>query len=92
MGLAHGAAGSGALVALVAATSLSPAMAVGYVVIFGLGAASGMALLSLALSWPLRMAERIAARALGLVRMAVALMAIGIGLHALMAHMALLLS
>ncbi len=92
VGLAHGAAGSGALVALIAATSLSPMTAIIYVVLFGLGAMCGMALLSWVVSWPLRVAEQMAGRALEMVRIAVAVLAIALGIHVVLTNAALLLA
>lgn len=46
MGLLHGLAGSGALVLLVLTTMPSPAAAVVYILVFGLGSTAGMLLLS----------------------------------------------
>jgi ABC-type nickel/cobalt efflux system permease component RcnA len=46
MGLLHGLAGSGALVLLVLTTMPSPAAAVLYILVFGLGSTAGMLLLS----------------------------------------------
>ncbi len=58
VGLVHGLAGSGALAALVAAHVSSTAFALAFIVIYGLGAAAGMAALAGALGWPLsRMAR-----------------------------------
>jgi hypothetical protein len=46
MGLLHGLAGSGALVLLVLTTMPSPAAAVVYILVFGVGSTAGMLLLS----------------------------------------------
>ena len=84
VGLMHGAAGSGALVALAAAATGSAWAAMGYVAIFGLGSVLGMGLLTWAASWPLRLAETTAGR---LMR-AVQLLAAGLALWVGAAHMA----
>ena len=61
MGLVHGAAGSAGLLTLAIATVESPAMAMGYIFIFGLGSILGMMILSYAVAWPLGLVERSAA-------------------------------
>lgn len=61
VGLLHGAAGSGGLLALVIAATKSAAVALGYIACFGLGSIIGMAALSFVASFPLRAAERGAA-------------------------------
>lgn len=53
VGLMHGAAGSAGLLTLAVATTQSPTVALGYVLIFGLGSICGMASLSLVVAWPL---------------------------------------
>jgi ABC-type nickel/cobalt efflux system permease component RcnA len=60
VGLVHGAAGSGVLLALTAATADSVAGALLYVAFFGVGSITGMAALSFAASYPLRVLERAA--------------------------------
>lgn len=80
VGLMHGAAGSAGLVALAAAATGSALVAMGYVALFGLGSLLGMALLTWAAAWPLRLAEQRAARLLTLAQCAVAVIAIVIGL------------
>ncbi len=84
VGLAHGAAGSAGLVALAAAASGSAAVAMLYVAIFGIGSVLGMAFLTWAASWPLGLAEASAGRVLTVLQLAVAGLAIYIG----MTHMA----
>ncbi len=79
VGLAHGAAGSAGLVALAAAATGSAWIAMGYVAVFGLGSVLGMALLTWAASWPLRLAETTAGRFMHGVQLAVAGGAIWIG-------------
>lgn len=53
VGALHGLAGSGALMALLAATLPSPAAQLTYLTLFGLGSILGMAVLSGLLGWPL---------------------------------------
>ncbi len=60
VGLAHGAAGSAGLVALAAAATQSVTTTLSYILIFGFGSTLGMAVLTLAASWPLGRAERLA--------------------------------
>lgn len=60
VGLVHGAAGSGALLVLTAATAETIADALLYVAFFGLGSIIGMAALSFVVSYPLRALERTA--------------------------------
>ena len=56
--LVHGAAGSAALLALAVAAAHDPWTAILYVLLFGVGSICGMAVLSLAASWPLGLAGR----------------------------------
>jgi hypothetical protein len=79
IGLVHGAAGSAGLLALAVAATQEPIMALGYVAVFGLGSIAGMALLSLAVSWPLGFAERGAWWLHRGLTVAVAIIAIGFG-------------
>lgn len=58
VGLVHGLAGSGALAVLVAGHVRSPAFALAFIVIYGLGAGIGMAALAGLLGWPLSRAAR----------------------------------
>lgn len=53
IGLVHGLAGSGALAALVISHVASPAFALGFIAIYAVGAAVGMATLAGVLGWPL---------------------------------------
>jgi len=46
MGMLHGLAGSGALVLLVLASMPSPAAALAYILVFGVGSTAGMLVLS----------------------------------------------
>lgn len=81
IGLAHGAAGSAGLVALAAAATQNALVAMAYILVFGLGSVLGMAALTVAASWPLKLAERNAARLLVAVQLAVAAIAIFIGVN-----------
>ena len=58
VGFVHGMAGSAGLLALAAAGTQTPAVALGYVLVFGVGSILGMGVLSFAVYWPLRFAER----------------------------------
>jgi hypothetical protein len=53
VGLVHGLAGSGALAALVISQLASPAFAIGFITVYAVGAAAGMATLAGLLGWPL---------------------------------------
>jgi len=80
VGLLHGAAGSAGLVALAAASADGPGAALGYVVLFGLGATAGMAGLTFLAGFPLRLAERTARGLFGVLQFAAAVVAIVVGL------------
>lgn len=58
VGLMHGLAGSAALILVTLSTVVSPLTGLVYVALFGIGSIGGMALLSLAISIPLRTARR----------------------------------
>jgi len=80
VGLMHGAAGSAGLLLLTVAATRDPIVAIGYVVLFGLGSILGMAALSYVAAWPLGAVQRKAAwlhKGLGL---AAAAVAIGLGI------------
>jgi len=79
VGLVHGVAGSAGLVAMAAAATQDIATTLAYVVIFGLGSTLGMAVLTLAASWPLRRAELAAGRLFSGVQLALACGAMLIG-------------
>ncbi len=79
VGLAHGAAGSAGLVALTAAATRDGWTAIGYVLVFGLGSIFGMALLTYAVSWPIRLSENAAGGVFKLVQAAIGSIAIFIG-------------
>ena len=79
IGLAHGAAGSAGLVALAAAATQNTVTALLYILVFGFGSIMGMAALTYAASWPLRLAEKTAAKLLKAVQMATGVVAIAVG-------------
>ncbi|HCP81523.1 MAG TPA: high frequency lysogenization protein HflD [Octadecabacter sp.] len=79
VGLAHGVAGSAGLVAMAAAATQDVATTLAYIAVFGLGSTVGMAGLTLAASWPLRRAEQAARRMLGGAQIALASVAILVG-------------
>jgi hypothetical protein len=80
VGLVHGAAGSAGLLALAVATTREPLTALGYVLVFGIGSMIGMAALSLVAAWPLAAAERRAKLLHQGLTVAIALLAIGLGI------------
>ncbi|MGD1870521.1 MAG: hypothetical protein ACFB0F_13645 [Neomegalonema sp.] len=79
VGLVHGAAGSAGLLALAVAATQDPLVAVGYVGVFGVGSIAGMAALSFVAAWPRGWAERGAKWLHGALTVAVAALAITIG-------------
>jgi len=79
VGLAHGAAGSAGLIALTAAATRDVATGLTYVLVFGIGSIFGMALLTYAVSWPMRLSEQTAGRFFTIVQGAIATFAIYIG-------------
>lgn len=79
VGLAHGAAGTAGLIALTAAATHDALTALSYVLVFGAGSVLGMAILTYAVSWPLRFSEKSAGRLFAVIQGAVACVAIFIG-------------
>ena len=79
VGLMHGMAGSAGLLALAAASTQSASVALGYVLIFGIGSILGMGMLSLMVYWPLRFAENSATVLHRAVIVVAGLVAIGVG-------------
>jgi len=80
VGLAHGAAGSAGLVALAAAATQNAATALVYILVFGVGSILGMAALTYAASWPLRLAEKTASKLLKTVQMTTGVAAVSVGI------------
>lgn len=85
VGLVHGLAGSAALILLTLGTVASPVTGLLYVGLFGLGSIAGMALLSLAISVPLRGARRFTWLHNGL-QFTLGLATVGIGLWLIQQH------
>lgn len=84
VGLMHGLAGSAGLLTLAAAGTQTPSVALGYVLIFGLGSILGMGLLSFVVYWPLRFAERSATLLHRGIIVAAGLVAIAVGTGVMM--------
>lgn len=80
IGLMHGAAGSAGLVVLAAAATQNVASTLVYILVFGVGSTLGMAALTYAASWPLRLAERAAERILKTVQAAMGTVAVTVGI------------
>ena len=79
VGLMHGAAGTAGLMALAAAATRDVLTTVIYVILFGIGAMTGMALLTAVVSWPLGIGARRLGWLLKGVQLAAAAVALGLG-------------
>ena len=79
VGLMHGAAGTAGLMALAAAATRDVLTTVIYVILFGIGAMAGMALLTAVVSWPLGLGARRMSWLLKGVQLAAATVALGLG-------------
>jgi high-affinity nickel permease len=79
VGLMHGAAGTAGLMALAAAATRDMLTMLVYVILFGLGALAGMALLTCVVSWPLGLGAKKAAWTLKAAQAAAAVLALGLG-------------
>lgn len=80
VGLAHGTAGSAALMLLVAATIPSRSLALAYVAAFGIGSLGGMVVMSAIVGLPLALAAERSARIADALRASAALASVGVGL------------
>lgn len=80
VGLAHGLAGSAALMLAVLATIPSPVLAIVYVAVFGAGSIGGMMAMSTILGLPFHLAARRAARLEGWLRACAAVGSVAVGL------------
>ena len=80
VGLVHGLAGSAALMLVVAASIPSPAMALAYVVVFGIGSVGGMTAMSAAVGAPMALVTARFARAEAVLRAGAALGSVAIGI------------
>jgi hypothetical protein len=79
VGMIHGLAGSGALMLLVLSTIRRPLLALGYVVVFGLGSTGGMMLMSALVGLPAILTAQRFARANTMLRVAAASFSIVLG-------------
>jgi High-affinity nickel-transport protein len=79
VGMIHGLAGSGALMLLVLSTIRQPPVALGYVVVFGLGSTGGMMLMSALVGLPAILTAQRFARANMMLRGAAAAFSVGLG-------------
>ena len=79
VGLVHGIAGSAALLVLAASQIASPLVALGYVLIFGIGSMVGMGLLSVIITAPLALSARFMTWANNGLQLGIGTMTIGIG-------------
>ena len=86
VGLMHGAAGSAGLLTLAVATTQSPLVALGYILIFGVGSICGMAALSYAVAWPMGAIERTARVLHVAVAILAGVVAIGLGVEVMAAN------
>ena len=84
VGLVHGAAGSAGLIALALAATRDSWAALSYVAAFGIGSIIGMALLTLAASWPLGYAQSGTGWLFKGTQMAIAAIAIWIGVSVML--------
>jgi len=80
VGLVHGLAGSAALMLAVLATIPSPALAVAYIAVFGVGSIGGMMIMSTLLGLPLAIAAERFARAEVALRAVAGLTSVAVGL------------
>ena len=80
VGLMHGMAGSAALLVLAASQLASPLLALGYVLIFGIGSMVGMAILSTIIAAPLALSARFLTWANSGLQLGIGVMTIAIGL------------
>ncbi len=81
VGLVHGVAGSAALVVLAAGAVHDAALGLGYVLLFGVGSAIGMGLVSLAFALPMHFAARRVPRFATVVSLATGLFSVAVGVY-----------
>lgn len=79
IGLVHGAAGSAGLLVLAVAATKDPIVALGYIVLFGVGSVLGMATLTFVASWPLSAVEGRARWLHGCLSTGAGVLAMGLG-------------
>lgn len=80
VGMMHGLAGTAAVVLLAAGSTGSIALGLAQIASFGAGSIIGMAALSVALAWPLRLSSRYFAPMRGVLHALVGLASVGLGL------------
>ena len=80
VGMVHGMAGSAALLVLAASQIASPLLALGYVLVFGIGSMIGMGLLSVVIAAPLALSARYLTWANGGLQLGIGTVTVGIGL------------
>ena len=85
VGLMHGMAGSAALLVLAVSQASSPAIALGYIALFGIGSMIGMGALSTVIAVPLVVSARWLTRANSALQGAVGIITIGIGVMTIVA-------
>jgi hypothetical protein len=83
VGLMHGMAGSAALLVLTVSQAPSPVIGLGYVALFGIGSMIGMGMLSSVIAVPLAASARWLTWANRALQVAVGLVTIAIGIHAI---------
>ena len=81
----HGMAGSAALLVLAVSQASSPAIALGYIALFGIGSMIGMGALSTVIAVPLVVSARWLTRANSALQGAVGIITIGIGVMTIVA-------
>lgn len=81
VGFVHGLAGASALVLLTLNTVDSVATGISYILVFGVGSIAGMALLSVAIAWPLRRSARGMTRLHGVVHYGLGLFTVLLGVR-----------
>ncbi len=86
VGLMHGAAGSAGLLTLAVATTQSPTVALGYILVFGIGSIFGMASLSFAVAWPMTFIEQTARVLHVTVAVLAGVVAVGLGIEVMAAN------
>jgi len=89
LGMLHGAAGSGALLVLTAATAITPTNGLIYVCVFSLGALTGMVLISSLIAWPLARITRFSMIKVSHVNRLIGFLTLGIGVNVLYRNLAL---
>ncbi len=90
VGMMHGMAGSAAVIVLALGTVDSPVQGLLYILIFGIGSIFGMALLSVIISFPMRLSAKRLTWAHNSLQILVGMMTIGLGVFVVYANRAIL--